>query len=151
MHRLRDNVEKCGGARGATNDVTVWRIHVACGISKATCTRTYTPTRSCAYTYARMHTQTDIYYCFSTAKMIHRHASMLRYTYIGCLVQRRAKSHMVWGLVNTMAVAWVRFVFLPRIAALSAIWLGALLWCRTHHVSSHIICSSVRIAFADPY
>jgi hypothetical protein len=37
-----ENVEKYGGARGATNDVTIWRIHVACWISKATCTRTHT-------------------------------------------------------------------------------------------------------------
>jgi hypothetical protein len=36
---LWDNVERNGGARGATNDVTIWRIRVACWISKATCTR----------------------------------------------------------------------------------------------------------------
>ena len=33
---LRDNVEKCGGTRGGTNDVTIWRIRVDCWISKAT-------------------------------------------------------------------------------------------------------------------
>ena len=35
---LWDNVEKYDGARGATNDVTIWRIRAACWISKATCT-----------------------------------------------------------------------------------------------------------------
>jgi hypothetical protein len=31
-----ENVEKCGGAREATNGVTIWRIRVACWISKVT-------------------------------------------------------------------------------------------------------------------
>jgi hypothetical protein len=38
LHRLWDNVEKCGGAWEATNDVISWRICTACWISKATCT-----------------------------------------------------------------------------------------------------------------
>jgi hypothetical protein len=38
LHCLWDNVEKYGGDRGATNDVTIWRIRFACWISKATCT-----------------------------------------------------------------------------------------------------------------
>ena len=38
---LRDDVEKCGGARGATDDVTIWRIRVACWVSKATCTHSH--------------------------------------------------------------------------------------------------------------
>ena len=52
--RLWDNVEKPGGAREATNYVTIWRIHVACWISKATRTRT----------------QMCNTYCFSTATMV---------------------------------------------------------------------------------
>jgi hypothetical protein len=36
--RLWDNVEKYGGSRGATTDVTIWCIRDACCISKATCT-----------------------------------------------------------------------------------------------------------------
>jgi hypothetical protein len=35
---LWDNVEKYGGDWGVTNDVTIWRMRVACWISKATCT-----------------------------------------------------------------------------------------------------------------
>ena len=31
-------LKKYGRARGATNDVTIWRIRVACWISKTTCT-----------------------------------------------------------------------------------------------------------------
>ena len=37
-HRLWGNVEKYGGDRGPTKDVTTWRIRFACWISKATCT-----------------------------------------------------------------------------------------------------------------
>ena len=32
---LWHNVEKYGGARGATDDVTIWRIRVACWVAKA--------------------------------------------------------------------------------------------------------------------
>ena len=41
-----------------TNDVTVWRISVACSISKTT--RVHTPTLPCTHTrtYARAHTHT---------------------------------------------------------------------------------------------
>ena len=71
--RLRD-VEKCGEARGATNDVTIRRIRVACWISKAT--------RTHAHAHAHAHTQICNIYCFSTATMIRERVSELRYTYI---------------------------------------------------------------------
>jgi hypothetical protein len=51
-------VEKYGGAREATDDNTIWRIRVACWISKAT--RTYA------------HTQRNMWYCFSTATVVSR-------------------------------------------------------------------------------
>jgi hypothetical protein len=35
---VSDNSEKCGGFRRVTNDVTMWRMRVACWISKATFT-----------------------------------------------------------------------------------------------------------------
>jgi hypothetical protein len=44
--RLWHNVEKHGGARGATNDVTIWCIRVACSTSKATCTHARTRTHT---------------------------------------------------------------------------------------------------------
>ena len=59
---------------GATKDVTVWRIRVACWISKAT------------YTYARAHTRICNVYCFSTATIICERVSVLRFTYIICLI-----------------------------------------------------------------
>jgi hypothetical protein len=51
--RLWDNVKKCG-ARGATNDVTIWRKRVTCWINKATCTH--------AHTHARPSTHTNMQY-----------------------------------------------------------------------------------------
>jgi hypothetical protein len=43
---LWENIEKkkYGGARGTTNDITIWLIWVACWISKATCTHAYAHT-----------------------------------------------------------------------------------------------------------
>jgi hypothetical protein len=68
---LWDNVEKYGRVRGATNDVTIWLIRVACWISKATCTHAqahaYEPTHTHAWAHAhtrvsaRTHKHTHIY------------------------------------------------------------------------------------------
>jgi hypothetical protein len=52
---LWDNVEKCGGARGATNDVTLWHIPVACWISKATRTRMDAPGHKHERAHAHRH------------------------------------------------------------------------------------------------
>ena len=74
-HRLWDNVEKCGRDPGATNDVIIWRIRVACWICKAICT------------YAHAHTdQYVILIAFPLQQWIRERSSMLRYTYIVCLV-----------------------------------------------------------------
>ena len=59
--RLWDNVEKYSGARGATNDVTIWRIGFACCISKVINTHAQAHgmlpgTRRHARTSARLHT-----------------------------------------------------------------------------------------------
>ena len=69
-----------------TNDVTIWRIRVACWISKATRTYAHAHAHAPAYPYARTHKQNNNTYCFSTDTMIHERASMLRYTYIAPLV-----------------------------------------------------------------
>ena len=61
-----DSVKKCGGATGATNDVTIWRIRVGCRISKAT--RTHTPTHPDTNTHAHFRAH------------IHTHRHLLRYT-----------------------------------------------------------------------
>jgi hypothetical protein len=54
------------------HDVTIWRVRVACRVSKAKCART--------------HIEICSIYCFSTAKMIRERATILRYAYIVCLV-----------------------------------------------------------------
>ena len=74
-HRLRENVEKCDGARGATNDVTTWRIRLACWISKATRTLVLPDAHAPGHPHLgiRAHTHTNRYtYCFSTATTVSR-------------------------------------------------------------------------------
>ena len=76
--RLWDNVEKCGGAREAADDVAKCRIRVAWWIRKAT--RMHTPTLLAT----RTHRQICDTYCFSTATMVSR--TLLSVTlYIHCL------------------------------------------------------------------
>ena len=78
--------------RGTTNYVTIWRIRVACWISKAA--GTYAPAHAHApgYPHARTHGRACTHrplsntYCFSTTKMIRERTSLLRYTYIVPLV-----------------------------------------------------------------
>jgi hypothetical protein len=93
-YSLWDNVEKYGGARGATNDVTTWRIALHAG--KAALherTSMHMPTRPGDRTHERArthahthtHTQEDIY-CFSKATMTSEGVSQLRYTHIVCIV-----------------------------------------------------------------
>jgi hypothetical protein len=88
--RLRNNVEKYGGARGATNDVIIWRIRVACWIRTRmhTSMRIDTPTRP--DTHTRTHEHAGIYnaYCLSSATMIRESASLSRHSYIACTVLR---------------------------------------------------------------
>ena len=50
--------------------------------------RMYTPTHSRTHIHARTHTETNKLYsfCFSTATMNRERASVLRYTYVVCLV-----------------------------------------------------------------
>ena len=55
--RLWDNVEKCGEARGVTNDVTIWRKCAARWISKATCAHAYAHAHALPkHTRVRAHT-----------------------------------------------------------------------------------------------
>jgi hypothetical protein len=90
------NVEKCGGARRAKNDVTIWRIRVEFRVSKAlACKRPHILTSARAH--ARTHTHIIICnsYCFSTATIIRECASVWRYTYFASLVQDRL-IHYIW-------------------------------------------------------
>ena len=79
-YRLWDSIEKCGGDRGATNDITTWRIRVACWKNKAICASGYS--HACTH----RHRPVSNTCCFSTATMIRERASVLRYTYIACVV-----------------------------------------------------------------
>jgi hypothetical protein len=87
---IYENVKKYGGARGVTNDVTTWLIRVACWISKATCTHAHARAHASEHTHAfaraYAHTQLCNIYSFSTTTIIRERASLLRYTYIACLV-----------------------------------------------------------------
>ena len=68
--------KKCGGDRGATNDIKIWRIRVACWISKAIWTYAHAHVHALGYPHAR--TQAHAYthgpinytYYFSTATMM---------------------------------------------------------------------------------
>jgi hypothetical protein len=70
-HRLSDNVENFSGDRGATNDVTISRIRVACWISNAICTQAHA--HAPGYPHTRTHAQACTHrpicntYCFFTA------------------------------------------------------------------------------------
>jgi hypothetical protein len=83
-YRLWDNVEKYGGVRGATNDVTIWRIRVACWISMATRKHERTFRRQRARTPRHAHTNahTNKYVmrvAFPRQRWFREHASVLRY------------------------------------------------------------------------
>jgi hypothetical protein len=90
---LWDNVEKYGGARGATNDVIIWRIRCACWISKLhTRTRMLTPghPHACTYASALAHIYKYlIFIAFPHQRWFRKRTSVLRYTFIACHVSSR--------------------------------------------------------------
>ena len=55
LHRLWDNVEKYGD-RGATSDITIWRMRFACWIIKAMCTYEHAHAHAPGYPHARTRT-----------------------------------------------------------------------------------------------
>ena len=68
---------------GATNYVTIWRIRVACWISKTT--RSHTQSHAHAPGHLRMHTQTNITLtAFRWRELLEESSTLLRYTYIAC-------------------------------------------------------------------
>jgi hypothetical protein len=70
--RLRNNFEKCGTARQATGDNIIWRIRIACWVTKAADTHT--------------HSEYVKNIVFSPQNWLRGHASICRYTYTACLV-----------------------------------------------------------------
>ena len=78
--RLWDIVETFGGTRGHK-----WRhnmAHTRCMLDKQDCTQA----RACTLPHTHTHTQKYNTYCFFTATIIRASGSVLRYTYIACLV-----------------------------------------------------------------
>jgi hypothetical protein len=96
--RWWENVEKCGGAKKAVNDVTIWRICVASRISKATCARAHIHAHASWHTHTHVCTHKEIYntYYFSMETIIRERASMLHYMYIACLVMTQSYSMILW-------------------------------------------------------
>ena len=92
-------MSKNGGARGATNDVTIWRIRVACWISKATCTHTHAHTHAPVHTHERAHeyTHTCVILLFHGNSNCDR-ASVLRYTCIAGIVPSglNLRCRLIW-------------------------------------------------------
>jgi hypothetical protein len=56
--------------RGATNDVKIWRIRVACWISKAICTYAHAHAHAPGHALTHTHTQICSTYCVSTATLV---------------------------------------------------------------------------------
>jgi hypothetical protein len=63
-------MEKYGTARQATDDNIIWRMRIACWITKATDTSS----------------ESVIFIAFPRQQWLRERASILRYTYIACLV-----------------------------------------------------------------
>jgi hypothetical protein len=84
--RLWEDDRKHGGAGETTRDFTIWRIRVASWISKATCTHAHAHAHALGHPQARTHRKIFNICCFCTAKIIRESASVLRCTYIACLV-----------------------------------------------------------------
>ena len=71
--------------RGRTQ-MTIWRMRIACLIPKATNKHT--------------HTGFVIFIAFPMQQQLHKHASMLRYMYIACLVLNEMKEMFVQRYMN---------------------------------------------------
>jgi hypothetical protein len=78
---------------GATNDVITWRIRVTCWINKPTCTyaHAHAHVHAPGYPHARTHAQACTHRpicntAFPLQQWFRERASLLRYTYIACLV-----------------------------------------------------------------
>ena len=94
--RLWDNVEKCGGALGAINDVTIRRIRATCWISKAAWTHAQAHANAPGHTHARTHTKCITFIAFPRQQCFRKRASLLRYTYIVCIVKTSKQQLPAW-------------------------------------------------------
>jgi hypothetical protein len=74
---------------GATNDVTIWLMRVACWSSKATCTYAHARAHAPGYPHARTHARThrpvsNTRIAFPRQQWCRERALMLRYEYVVC-------------------------------------------------------------------
>ena len=120
-------VAKCDGDRGATNDVTIWRIRVACCISEATCTNAHAH----ALSAARAHTHKYVIFiafprhsdsrtrliltlyihCLSCwlwyGNMFRGRNSVRCWRYDSCFIPRRSRGLRLLGrIVNPRRCGW---------------------------------------------
>jgi hypothetical protein len=111
--RLWDNVEEYGGASGATNDVTIWRIPVASWISKATYTHAHKHAHAPRHTHESAHAHK---YVISSLLLYHYNDdSQMRLSvtlYVHCLSCVLYVGWQTWRCAQKcgwMAVTFVRF------------------------------------------
>jgi hypothetical protein len=104
------NVEKFGGAREITDYYIIRLMHFACWVSKVTSAypscmgpRARTPILTQAHAHTRMHA------LFPRQKLLHERASMLRHSYVGCLVQNIAS--YLTGLCSNYHVVSLMYRF----------------------------------------
>ena len=96
--RLWDNVEKYGGAKGATNDVTICRIQVACWISWATCTHAH------AHAHARTHKYVPLI-AFPRQQWLHKaHLNFFVICTLPVLCRNQSRCKYVWNSIKAHPV-----------------------------------------------
>ena len=131
-HCLWDSVEKRSEDRMATKDVTIWRIRVACWISKGICTYTHAHAHAPGYPHARTHAHTDQYVIlivFPQQQWFRERASVSRYTYkyIASLVHSaHIHSSRRCHTPNLKAPCALRFSYAYPIIKLHICWSEAL-------------------------
>jgi hypothetical protein len=106
-------VEKYSGVRGATNYVTIWRIRVACWISKAIYTYVHARAHAPGYPHSRTHAQACTHrpicktYCFSTATMV----SWTRLSITSCVHSLCCNIYLITREVTIEASRLLYFAF----------------------------------------
>ena len=120
--RLWDNVKKLHGTSGNTNDHTIWRMHVACWISKATHTHAHAPTRTCIH---RNISRPNIY-CICTTMVSRTRLNITLYEHCLSSYTRWFKYDRDWLCVN-------KSQFVPVIFEPPCIYGLVVSGCKGHH------------------
>jgi hypothetical protein len=111
-------VEKYGGDWGATKDVTIWRMGVACWIGKGTCSYVHADAHALGYPHAHTHAHACAHrlinntYWFSKATIIRERTSVLLSTYIALLVRNKfTESSVVYLYIQVATQGRVSTLF----------------------------------------